>query len=218
VDSNNPQAAITSAGSALFAWQLVSVTATGTPFKGKPCATNNPYDMTCLVPDMLNQANIATYASKLTSIGLNPTIVNTILRERNGCAANFDTHVAHEHIKTYWDALVTAKLNSIASTASDSSAERIGIDDEQRKTELTKAESHMFAWQLGGIIRDQKFYYPMCYEHFEHLKSGLDLVGMDVASFTDLFCGQFLDGGLPSSGTVVRQLQLVLESIGGEEA
>lgn len=217
MDSNNPQADIINAGSTLFAWQLVSVTAVGTPFKGKPCATGDAYDMTCLVPDMLNGANTATYNSKLMSIGLDTQIISTILRERNGCAANFDTFVARQQIKKYWDALVTAQI-SLAATSSYSIKSTPNMDDEQRKAELLQAESHMFAWQLGGIIRDQKFFYPMCAKHFEHLKSGLDLVGMDVTSFTDLFCGQFVDGGLPSAETVVRQLGLVLESIGAGQA
>ncbi|KIW03100.1 uncharacterized protein PV09_05745 [Verruconis gallopava] len=93
--------------SLLFAWQLVSITGMGTPFNGYPCSkVATPSDMTCIVSDMLK--NKATYDNKLKKIGLVPEVVDSVIADREGCAANLDTAVAKHHVRAYLNAVITA--------------------------------------------------------------------------------------------------------------
>jgi hypothetical protein len=78
-----------------------------------------------------------------------------------------------------------------------------GSIDTKIGADFLAALSQLFAWQLGGTILDAKYAAAACNKDIEHLKSGLDLIGMDVAAFTDVFCKQF-QTDLPPAGYVQK--------------
>ena len=47
----------------------------------------------------------------------------------------------------------------------------------------------------------------------EHLKSGLDLVGMDVGAFVEVYCDHFSEEGLPSAKEAAEQMALVMNKL-----
>jgi hypothetical protein len=98
--------------SALFAWQLVSVSGMGIPFQGHPCSDSDPFEMTCIVFDMLSVANKNAYNQQLQLFGLDPAIVDAIISPRAGCGADKDTSIASMAIPHYIDGLVTALTSS----------------------------------------------------------------------------------------------------------
>ena len=162
--------------------------------------------MTCVVSDLLDKKNTATYHEKFTALGIETRIVVAIAKERVGCAANHDAFIVRERVRTYFDALLAAVGTSSPGPALPPRVERT--------TAMAKQESALFAWQLGAVLRDERFYDGMCgVQTEEYLRSGLELVAMDAEAFVGVFCGMFGREGLPSVEMAAQQQVVIVREM-----
>jgi hypothetical protein len=156
--------------------------------------------MTCFVSRSLSPGSKSSFTARLKAIELDPIIVSAIAEQREGCAANLDTFVAREAIAKTFNALVAASTT--------------GKPKIKTETELSESMAKLFAWQLGGVLGDVKWLTAMCGANLPDLKAGLELVGMDVKAFTEVFCGIFVEPeGLPSPTVVKVKSQEVMDGV-----